>query len=243
MIAFEKVRWSAGRFTLEIDARLDARVTGVFGPSGSGKTTLIELVAGLRQPSAGRIVIDGTPLSDATTHVHLAPERRHIGYVPQDGALFPHLSVAQNLRYGQPRRAARGPADSAAEAARFSLEHVAELLGIASLLSAQIAGLSGGERQRVALARALLSHPRLLLLDEPLAGLDAARREAILPYLRRVRDKFALPMLYVSHAPEEILALCDEVLVLDAGRVVGRGSPAELFVPTGEPRYRLREPS
>ena len=243
MIAFEKVRWSAGRFILEIDAHLDASVTGVFGPSGSGKTTLIELVAGLRHPSAGRILVDGTPLSDATTRVHLAPERRHIGYVPQDGALFPHLSVAQNLRYGQPRRAAREPADSAAETARFSLEHVAELLGIASLLSAQIAGLSGGERQRVALARALLSHPRLLLLDEPLVGLDAARREAILPYLRRVRDEFALPMLYVSHAPEEILALCDEVLVLDAGRVVGRGSPAELFVPTGEPRYRLREPS
>ena len=237
MIAFEKVRWSADRFSLEIDARLDARVTGLFGPSGAGKTTLVELVAGLRRPSAGRISLGGQTLADADARLHVAPEHRHVGYVPQDGALFPHLSVAQNLCYGQPRQ----PADDTA--ALFSLEHVTEILGIAPLLSARIAGLSGGERQRVALARALLSHPRLLLLDEPLAGLDAARREAILPYLRRVRDEFVLPMLYVSHNPEEILALCDEVLVLETGRLASRGKPSDLFVATDEPRYRLRSGS
>lgn len=234
MISFEKTRWVAGRFSLEIDTRLEARVTGFFGSSGSGKTTVIELLAGLRRPSAGRIMLAGELLADASVRLHIAPERRHIGYVPQDGALFPHLSVIQNLRYGERRQfAAESPA-------RFSLRHVVDVLGIEPLLSSRIAGLSGGERQRVALARALLSHPRLLLLDEPLSGLDAERRETILPYLRKVRDEFALPMLYVSHESAEMVALCDEVLVLSEGRVIARGEPHVLFERSAEPRYRLR---
>jgi molybdate transport system ATP-binding protein len=155
--------------------------------------------------------------------------------VPQDATLFPHLSVEQNLRYGQPR------APETDE--RFSLEHVSDLLGIADLRRAHVNGLSGGERQRVALARALLSHPRVLLLDEPLASLDASRKETILPYLRRVRDEFALPMLYVSHSPEEMLALCDDVLVLAGGRLAMRGAPRDIFEPTDDVRYRLRAPS
>lgn len=232
MIDLAQLRWTAGRFTLSLDLRLGHRVTGIFGVSGSGKTTLVELLAGLRRPAAGIIRIDNETLDDARARFHVRPEHRHVGYVPQDGALFPHLSVDQNINYARPRRVETD--------ARFTLDHVCELLGIAPLRNARITGLSGGERQRVALARALLSHPRLLLLDEPLASLDSARKETILPYLRRIRDEFALPMIYVSHAPEELVALCDEVLVLDSGRLVTRGSPSEIFESVSAPRHRLR---
>lgn len=239
MIAFEKLRWSAGAFSLEIDARLERRVTGVFGASGAGKTTLVDLLAGIRRPEAGSVLLGDTVLDCTRRRLHLRPERRHIGYVSQDAALFPHLSVEQNLRYGAPRSGDVPVADRS-RAALFSLDHVCELLGIAHLRAAPVPGLSGGERQRIALARALISRPRLLLLDEPLASLDASRKALIVPYLRRIRDEFAIPMLYVSHAPEELFALCDEVLVLSAGRLVARGSPSEVFEPSPEPRYRLR---
>lgn len=232
MISCDHLRWSAGRFTLALDVRLEHRVTGIFGVSGSGKTTLIELLAGLRRPTSGILRIDGETLHDTVASFHVRPEHRHVGYVPQDGALFPHLNVEQNIRYGQPRGLQTDP--------RFSIDHICEFLGINLLRTSRVTGLSGGERQRIALARALLSHPRLLLLDEPLASLDASRKETILPYLRRVRDEFGLPMLYVSHAPEELVALCDEVLVLDAGRLVTRGPPSEIFETFTAPRHRLR---
>jgi molybdate transport system ATP-binding protein len=231
VIALEKLLWASERFSLEIDARLEAHVTGLFGPSGSGKTTLIELIAGLRRPQAGAIRLHGDTLADSATNLHLPPERRHLGYVPQDGALFPHLDVAGNLRYG----AARG-----GDARSPEFEAVRDLLGLRGLERASPAELSGGERQRVALGRALLSRPRALLLDEPLSGLDAGRKEEILPYLRRVRDEFKLPVIFVSHHPEDLLALCDEVVVLREGRLVARGAPGTLFEAMAEPRYRLK---
>jgi molybdate transport system ATP-binding protein len=223
------LRCRLGAFRLDIDARLEAPAVGLFGPSGAGKTTLLELVAGLRRPEAGVIRLDGEVLDDRAAGAWRAPEARRLGYVPQDGALFPHLSVERNLRYGL-----RGE-DGAASFAR-----VVEVLELGSHASKSVGQLSGGERRRVALGRALLSAPRLLLLDEPLAGLDAALRWRVLPYLRAVREAFGTPMLYVSHDPDEVVALCDEVLLLEAGRITARGTPTELFQPATEPRWELR---
>jgi molybdate transport system ATP-binding protein len=219
-------------FTLEADAVLAGRVTAIFGPSGAGKTSLLELIAGLRRPAAGRVVVEGATLTDVNARVFIPPHRRAIGYVPQEGALFPHLSVRRNLLYGCVADAARPPG--------LNLEHVSEVLEIAPLLGRDIATLSGGEKQRVALGRALLASPRLLLLDEPLAGLDVPLRERLVPYLARVRDEFAVPMLHVTHSPDEIMALCDDVLVLNRGRIEQRGRPQDLFAPTAAPRYELR---
>lgn len=218
------VRWRAGDFTLEVDAEFSGRVTGLFGASGAGKSTVIEIIAGLRRPAAGRLMLDGAVLTDVAAGLHVPPERRRIGYVPQDGALFPHLSVDGNLRFAE-RRGGRGEANGGA----FARAHVCELLGIGGLLGRGVMGLSGGERQRVALARALVSAPRLLVLDEPLAALDAARKAAILPYLQRVRDEFDLPMFYVSHVPEEMLAVCDDMVVMSAGRVLQQGTVEGVF--------------
>ncbi len=227
-------------FALEVSADLRAGVTALFGPSGSGKTTLLEIVAGLRRPTEGSVRLGERMLVDTAAHVWVPPERRRIGYVPQDGALFPHLSIRANVLYGS-RSARRGGEASGAVPAAFSFESVVETLELGPLLDRpEIASLSGGERQRVALARALLTGPELLLLDEPLAGLDAALKARVLPYLARVRDEFAVPIIFVSHHPAEVVALCDEVLVLEAGRVLAQGAVAELFEPATEPSYVLR---
>jgi molybdate transport system ATP-binding protein len=220
-------------FTLEADARLEARITGIFGASGAGKTSLLEAITGLRRPAAGRIVLDGTVLSDAARGVFLAADRRHIGYVPQDDALFPHLNVRQNLCYGH-------TASPAALPSGITYEHVVEVLDIAGLAQRRVDSLSGGERQRVSFGRAVLAAPRLLLLDEPLAGLDAELKRRVIPYLLSIRDAFGVPMLYVSHHPEEIVALCDDVLLFDRGRCVRRGAPADLFMASDAPHYVLR---
>jgi molybdate transport system ATP-binding protein len=220
-LALHGVRLRAGGFTLEIEAEFTARVTGLFGASGSGKTTLVEIIAGLRRPDAGRICLGDTVLTEVASGVSLPPERRRIGYVPQDAALFPHLSVDGNLRFAERRAGAAGEA--------FSRSHVCTVLGIGGLLSRRVTDLSGGERQRVALARALVSAPRLLLLDEPLAGIDASLKEAILPYLQRIRDEFAVPMVYVSHAAQEMIALCDDLAVLSSGRLLQLGAIDEVF--------------
>lgn len=222
------VRVPLTAFTLEADVVIDRPVTTLFGPSGAGKTTLLEVIAGLRRPASGMIALDGAVLTDADEgRAFVRPEYRKIGYVPQDGALFPHLTVEENLRYGfRPG----GPAWSEVIAA----------LEIGPLLQRSVRDLSGGERRRVALGRALLASPRLLLLDEPLAGLEDALRERLGAYLRRVRDAFGVPMIQVTHAADEVVSLSDDIIVLVAGRVVRRGSPAELFEPTGEPQYRLR---
>ncbi|MEY4940205.1 MAG: hypothetical protein RIQ93_1940 [Verrucomicrobiota bacterium] len=226
------LRLPLAHFSLEVNATIEGAVTGIFGASGAGKTSWLELIAGLRRPTAGTIRLDGQMLTDVGARIFLRPEARAIGYLPQEGALFPHLSVRQNLLYGfDPRRPAP---------AGLTLEHVTGVLEIAPLLEREIDTLSGGEKQRVALGRALIAGPRLLLLDEPLAGLDAPLRERLLPYLARVRDEFAIPMLYVTHSPDEVVALCDEVLVLNAGRLTARGQPSAFFQISARPRYELR---
>ncbi|HEX4954057.1 MAG TPA: ATP-binding cassette domain-containing protein [Thermoanaerobaculia bacterium] len=220
-------------FPLRLTATLGARATAIFGPSGAGKTSLLDLIAGLRRPASARIELDGRVLTDTLSRIDVPPQGRGIGYVPQDGVLFPHLSVAGNLRYGY--RADRAPA-------RLRLEPVVELLDLGSLLERRPADLSGGERQRVALGRALLTAPKLLLLDEPLAALDAGLKERILPYLTAVRDELEMPLLYVTHRAEEVVALCEEVLVLERGRLVAHGQTLELFRASARPGWELQVP-
>jgi molybdate transport system ATP-binding protein len=197
-----------GDFTLSIHERLQARAVGLFGPSGAGKTTVLDAIAGLSRPASGVIAVGGRVLFDSAARVDRPPRDRRVGYVPQDVALFPHLSVRRNITYGM----GRGDSDLP--------ETVTRLLEIATLMDRTTGGLSGGERQRVAIARALVSAPDILLLDEPLAAVDMARRARILPYIERVRDEMGVPMIYVSHAADEMQRIVDEVVVLEAGRVV-----------------------
>jgi molybdate transport system ATP-binding protein len=202
---------------LSIEARFESAggVTALFGHSGAGKTSIVSMIAGLLRPDRGLISLDGDTLDDTTTGVHMPAHRRRIGYVFQDARLFPHLSVAENLDYG---RRMNGLAQDQAEA-----ERVIRLLDLDDFLTRRPGKLSGGERQRVALGRALLSRPRLLLLDEPLGSLDEERKADILPYLVRLRDQSAVPMIYVSHSADEVRMLATQVLQLQHGRVVARG--------------------
>lgn len=202
-------RLSQGDFTLELREMLDRGVTALFGPSGAGKTTALEAIAGLRTPAAGRILAGDRVLFDSSRRVNLPPHLRHVGYVPQDPALFPHMNARRNVLYG------RRPGQ------RLSLDAVVQTLDVATLLDRHVSDLSGGERQRIALARALMSAPDVLLLDEPLAAVDVERRRRILPYLARVRDDLAVPVVYVSHDRDEVDRFADRVIVLDEGRVVG----------------------
>lgn len=199
------------QFSLEVACGLPGRVHAVVGPSGSGKTTLLESIAGIRGGLSGRIVVGETVFLDTARGVDVPPERRRVGFVPQEAALFPHLNVRRNLLFARHRD---------------GLEAIANTLEIAPLLERFPGGLSGGERQRVALARALMSRPRLLLLDEPLAALDQPLRERLLLYLRRVRDQFQIPMIYVTHQIVEAMALSDFAVVLSRGRIAASG-PAE----------------
>ena len=208
-------------FDLDVDVSFDARVTAIFGPSGSGKTTLLDTIAGLREIAAGEIEVSGKTLFSSARKINLPPQRRNLGYVPQEGALFPHLSVRRNILFGSERNS------HVADAKTMSMEHVLEVLEISHLLQRSVTELSGGEAQRVALARAILSRPQLLLLDEPLAALDVGLKEKILPYLARVRDEFAVPMIYVTHNITEVLALADWVLVIRSGRLVAQGPSGE----------------
>src|SRR5688572_7496662 len=203
-------------FTLDVAIEVSAPgVVGLFGRSGCGKSTLVNVVAGLLPADEAHVAIDGVVLEDTRTRTRLPAERRRIGYVFQDARLFPHLDALGNLRYAQ--RRAHGIEQ------RISLDFVVQLLGLDRLLQRRVQKLSGGERQRVALGRALLSQPRLLLLDEPLASLDMARREEVLPYLERLRDNFAIPIVYVSHQFDEVLRLATRVVLLDAGAVAADG--------------------
>ncbi len=220
-LALRNVRLPLAHFELQVDVEVTQQVTALFGPSGAGKTTLLDVLAGLRRPASAHIEIEGRTLTDTAAGLHVPARDRHIGYVPQDGALFPHLSVRGNLHYGR-RRDPEGRHT-------LSVEQVLGVLDLAPLLERGIGALSGGEKQRVALARALLSSPRLLLLDEPLAALDDELKRRVLAYLRRVRDELRVPMLYVSHSTDEVLALCHEALILERGRIVTRGEPRSLF--------------
>jgi molybdate transport system ATP-binding protein len=211
------------RGSFELTARFACPTPGVialFGPSGAGKSTLINAIAGLVRPARGHVRLNDRALFDAPSGIDLPAERRRVGYVFQDARLFPHLDVSGNLAYG----AARAPGDEA----YAGREEVIALLGLGALLRRRVHQLSGGERQRVALARALLAQPRLLLLDEPLAAVDVARREEVLPYLETLRDRFSIPMLYVSHQYEEVLRLASHVVLLADGRVLACGTPTEL---------------
>ncbi len=216
-----------GGFSLDAAFQCGAGVTALFGRSGAGKTTLINAIAGLARPRTGRIVFDGETLFDAARGVQVAAGRRRFGYVFQEGRLFPHFTVRQNLTYAHWFNRALY---SAAEFA-----HVVELLGIGELLQRRPAQLSGGEKQRVAIGRALLAKPRLLLLDEPLASLDGERKGEILRYLRLLRDDTRIPMVYVSHSVEEVLELADQVVLLASGRVVASGGVEDVM---GRPDLR-----
>ncbi len=193
-------------------------VTALFGPSGAGKSSVLAAAAGLLRPDHCRIAVDGVTLADTAAHIWLAPERRRVGLVFQDARLFPHMSVATNLRYGL-RRAAEGD---------IGFDEVVDLLGIGGLLARRPNTLSGGERQRVAIGRALLAQPHLLLMDEPLASLDVARKADILPYLARLHAALRLPVLYVTHAFEEVAELADSLVLVEAGRVLASGTLAEI---------------
>jgi molybdate transport system ATP-binding protein len=204
-----------GDFSLSVSFVSAGGVTALFGPSGTGKTSIISMIAGLMRPDRGRIALDGRVFFDAASGIDLRPWKRRIGIVFQEGRLFPHLSVKHNLDYG--RWMSGCPADPKAFA------HVVDLLDIGHLLDRRPGKLSGGERQRVAFGRALLLQPLLLLLDEPLASLDAARKAEILPYLERLRDEARVPMIYVSHDPSEVKRIANRVVRLEAGRVAAAG--------------------
>jgi molybdate transport system ATP-binding protein len=208
------------RFHLRVDVRLGTGVTALMGPSGSGKTSLLEVLAGLRPGARGRIGLGGATWLDSDAGVRVPPEGRRVGYVPQDAGLFPHLSVRANVLFGVRRD------EAAAEAAVETLE-------IRPLLGRHPISLSGGEKQRVALARALATRPCLLLLDEPLASLDAALRGRVLPYLMRIRDEWKVPCLYVTHNVGEALAIAEHLVLLRDGVVESEGPPAELLSAPG----------
>jgi molybdate transport system ATP-binding protein len=204
-----------GTFTVSVRFQATGGATALFGPSGAGKTSVINMIAGLLKPDRGSIALDETVLFDAKAGIDIPPHQRRIGYVFQEGRLFPHLSVRQNLDYG--RRMSGRPR------AADEFERVVTLLDIGHLLDRRPRMLSGGERQRIAVGRALLMRPRLLLLDEPLASLDAAHKREILPYLVRLRDDAGVPIVYVSHSPAEVRRIATNVVRLNAGRVVAVG--------------------
>ena len=212
------IRLPLAGFELEVRSRFESGAVAVMGPSGAGKTSLLESIAGLRRAS-GRILLAGETVLDSERSVDLPPERRRVGYVPQDALLFPHLTAAENVRFALPRD----------ESGKRLFDEAVSMLGIESLLARYPATLSGGERQRVALARALVTRPRLLLLDEPLAAVDVELKERILPYLMRVRDEMRVPLFYVTHNAGEALLLAREALLLRAGRVETTGPAAALL--------------
>ena len=220
MISFS-CRLSRSRFVLEADFAYPGGCTALFGPSGSGKTTIARLIAGSERPDRGRIVGAGHVVVDTAAGLWEPAHRRRVGLVFQDGQLLPHLTVRQNLAYGR-YFAPRGTG-------RVVFDEVVDLLGIGHLLAARPLTLSGGERQRVAIGRALLAAPRILVMDEPLASLDAERKHEILPFIERLRDDLGLPIVYVSHAVEEVARLATQVVRLAGGRVVAKGTPVEVF--------------
>jgi molybdate transport system ATP-binding protein len=208
------------QFTLELNVDLRNARTGIFGPSGAGKTSLLESIAGLRKPETAKIRLDNRLFEDTEQAYSLPVRLRKIGYVPQDDSLFPHLSVRRNLLYGT---------DGKSMEDTFSFDHVISFLKIGALLDRDVRSLSRGENQRIVIARALLSAPRLLLLDEPLTALDAGLKETILRQLRSLHKEFGIPMLYVTHDPAEAIESCEEVLMLESGKITAQGRPGELL--------------
>ncbi|MGR9437559.1 molybdenum ABC transporter ATP-binding protein [Rhizobium leguminosarum] len=210
-----------GAFSLDAAFTSERGVTALFGRSGSGKTSMIRIIAGLARPDEGRVVLDGEPLTETATGIFVPKHRRRFGYVFQEARLFPHLSIRANLSYG--RWFAARPAHGE------SFDHIVDLLGIETLLERSPAKLSGGEKQRVAIGRALLSSPRLLLMDEPLAALDDARKAEILPYLQRLRDETDIPIVYVSHSIAEVARLANQVVVMRDGKAEATGPAIDIL--------------
>ncbi len=216
------IRKKQGEFTLDIRfSTSENGVTALFGNSGAGKTSVINMIAGLVRPDQGLIAANGRVLFDSEKRIDISPEKRRIGYIFQDGRLFPHLSVRSNLVYGMkliPR------------SKRFvQFEQVVDLLGIESILDRRPAKLSGGEKQRVAIGRALLASPSILLMDEPLASLDSSRKAEVIPFIAKISREFKLPILYVSHSPNEVTSLADNLVLMDSGKVVASGDIKELI--------------
>src|SRR4051812_38354697 len=223
-----------GAFALDAAFASEGGLTALFGRSGSGKTSLVNIIAGLIRPERGRVIVNRETLTDTERGLFVPPKKRRVGYVFQEGRLFPHMTVRQNLLYGRwfaPRYVWEGGRPG-------EIDHVVELLGIGGLLGRRPANLSGGEKQRVAIGRALLARPRLLVMDEPLAALDEARKAEILPYVERLRDEAGVPIVYVSHAIAEVARLATTLVVLSQGRVAAVGPAAsvmgriDLFSPT-----------
>jgi molybdate transport system ATP-binding protein len=215
------IRRRQGDFRLDVKLSAGPGVTALFGRSGSGKSSVINMVAGLARPDEGRIEVAGKVLFDSALGLDLAPEARRLGYVFQDARLFPHLSVTGNLTFGM---RLLPPAER-----RIGFDEVVEVLGIGHLLDRRPAKLSGGERQRVAIGRALLASPRILLMDEPLAALDNHRKAELLPFIGRLARRFAIPILYVSHSMEEVLALADTLVLMDEGQAKAVGEVEDLL--------------
>ena len=215
------IRHRLGAFELEVAFETSGRLVALFGPSGSGKTTLVNLIGGLLRPGDGKIVVDGSTLVDTAARIFVPRHKRRIGYVFQDARLFPHMTVSQNLRYG------RWFAPLAERYAQFG--DVVDLLGIGELLDRRPSLLSGGEKQRVAIGRALLASPKLVLMDEPLASLDDARKAEIMPYIERLRDETKIPIVYVSHSVAEVARLATDIVVLAGGKVAASGSTSDIL--------------
>lgn len=224
-----------GGFTLDARFEVPGGLTVLYGRSGAGKTAIINAVAGVQKVDRGRVAVGGRVLLDTARGVNLPPHKRRLGYIFQEARLFPHLSVAQNLRYG------RWFAPRAVRAARAEMGHVVEMLGIGHLLARRPGALSGGEKQRVAIGRALLAAPELILADEPLAALDAERKSEILPYFERLREEVKVPILYVSHAASEVARLATSVVAVAAGRVVAQGPAAQVLGDPGVSPAGARE--
>lgn len=231
MLVFD-VRVRLGGFELDVAAEIDTgRVTAIFGPSGSGKSTLLRVVAGLERHASGRLALGDDVWLDSARRVDLPAHRRQVGYAFQGAQLFPHLSGLGNLRYAErrARRSRRPKGQRQGQQHVLGFDEVVDALDLEPLLPRRVAGLSGGERQRVALGRTLLAQPRLLLLDEPMAALDAPRKMEILPYLEALHPRFGIPTLYVSHSVDEVALLADRILVLADGQVAAAGRTADVL--------------
>ncbi|SEH42366.1 molybdate transport system ATP-binding protein [Rhizobium tibeticum] len=216
-----KAKQRLGAFALDAAFTSECGITALFGRSGSGKTSMIRIIAGLARPDDGQVILDGEVVTDTDRRIFVAKHRRKFGYVFQEARLFPHLSVRHNLSYGRWFAKAAGPAES--------LDRIVALLGIENLLERRPEKLSGGEKQRVAIGRALLSAPRLLLMDEPLAALDDARKAEVMPYLERLRDEMDIPIVYVSHSITEVARLANQVVVMQDGKVEAVGSALDVL--------------
>jgi molybdate transport system ATP-binding protein len=230
-LTIDHLSYAAGKLIMQIDLHLDGRIAGIFGISGAGKTTLLELIAGFRKPQQGKIQFQDRLLIDVSRGIFLPAYQRNIGYVPQDLALFPHLSVKGNLRYGL---------DHFKENKNLSFDELVKTLGLESLLNRSIDLLSGGEKQRVAFARAVLASPDLLLMDEPLSNLNEELKTKVRELILWIRDELKIPIIYVSHDADDIVSLCDTVTILKEGKNVLSGKPEDLFEEDSNTHFRSK---